>query len=705
MKKIFVALMSLLIVSSSTAFATSEVIDVDTNPNHYASSWHSQSDYPALQPLEITTVWLKFKNEGTATWYNSGDNPVRLGTSHDIDRSSVFYKHTWLSENRPAKLKESKVEPGEVGTFSFYLKAPETPGIYKEFFQPVVEGITWLEDWGVFLEIDVEGSSEIIDEPTGTTNSCEWHSQSGYLTLNPGEAQKVWVKYKNTGDTIWYNYGDNPTRLGTSNPLDRNSGFVKHTWLSSNRPTSLKETQVKPGEYGTFEFYAEAPDTSGEFKEYFRPVIEGITWLNDVGLYWTFTVTGDSDPSPTPNENYELTGYVENGKVKLDWDSYYAQTLTSSSEEISGYKVVRSETKTNPTYPEDWWVYLSGTSTTEYTDSSVYPGHTYYYRVGAYKSGSGVIEYTNNIQLTITDDINQNDDFVLLANNQSNGIKLDWSRYYVSTQTSSTAVDGYKLLKSTSNSSPVYPDHQLIYISGETNTAYIDTDAIDNQKYYYRVGAYKDGSVIAYSNVVTIVADTDKYETGESLALTTSNQSDGIKLYWNEYTSNDIDGYKIMRSTSDSSPTYPDEYYKYISGYTNTVYTDSNTSQNQGYYYRVGAYKDGSVLSYSNTVYIISDHDNNAEEITLEATNVNGGIDLDWSQYDDSSVSGYKILRSTSNSNPTYDGTYYKYLSNYTSTGYVDTNTSSGTRYFYRIGVYRNGEVISYSNTVEITAS
>ena len=709
MKKISAIILAMTLMFTSNVYATSTPVTVDTNPEHYSCQWNSQSTYPEMNPSAYTTVWIKFKNTGEATWYNYGDHPIRLGTSHNQDRNSPFYKHTWISENRPATLVEKEVKPGGIGTFQFYLLAPTTPGNYQEYFQPLVEGVTWMEDWGVFLNITVKDTTttEKTTEQNTPEYQAKWNSQSAYISLKPGEAQKVWVKFKNTGTKSWFNNGDNPARLGTSHPIDRESLFAKDTWLSKNRATNLKETEVKPNGIGTFEFYVQAPNTVGEYKEYFQPVIEGKTWLNDVGLFWVFTVTNSgstTEPTtPVASGDFELVGSNVNGKAYLDWTAY-TQTQTSSNT-ISGYKIVRSETKTNPTYPEDWWIYLSNTSTTDYTDTTVQPGHSYYYRVGAYSSDQGIIEYTNNILITIPDTINNSADFKLTSTSQSSGVKLSWNKYTLSTQTASNEIDGYKILRSTTNSSPVYPDNNLLYISGASNTVYIDTGAINGQKYYYRIGAYKNGAVVAYSNVSTITAQTNKYETGESINLYAANQYDGIKLYWNEYTTNTIDGYKVMRSTTNPTPTYPNEYFKYLSGYTNTVFTDDNTTQNQGYYYRIGAYKDGNILSYSNTIYIISDHDNTANDLTLEAVNVNGGISLTWSQYEDDSISGYKILRSTTNSNPTYNGTYYKYMPSASSIGYVDTGAVSGQRYYYRIGVYRNGDVIAYSNTVDITAN
>jgi hypothetical protein len=244
----------------------------------------------------------------------------------------------------------------------------------------------------------------------------------------------------------------------------------------------------------------------------------------------------------------------------------------------------------------------------------------------------------------------------------------------------------------------------LLYISGIDNNTYIDTDAVNGQKYYYRISAYKNGNIVAYSNTFEITASNNNFETVEDIDLDVNNQSGNLKLTWSKYTANDIDGYKIMRSTTNSSPTFPNEYYKYITGQSSLSYIDTDTSSNKGYYYRIGAYRDGNIFAYSNTVYIVSDNNNDSdsEEIELSVQNNSNGLKLTWDEYGDSDIDGYKVLRSTSDSSPTYPP-YYKYITGYSSTSYTDTAVDDGETYYYRIGVYQNGEVIAYSNTVEIT--
>ncbi|MBU0647621.1 hypothetical protein KJ855_00400, partial [Patescibacteria group bacterium] len=502
MKKLLVFIIGLALIFPNFTSANQTVPNQDQSPENYHAIWHSQSNHIILQPLEITTVWLKFQNTGSATWYNYGDNPVRLGTSRDIDRESPFYKHTWISANRPAKLIESEVPHNFYGTFEFYVKAPAIPGTYQEYFQPLAEGITWMEDWGVYWNFTVQGeASEVIDETNDDDQygyHAAWISQSTEkITMASDEIKTIWVEFENTGSKTWYNYDSNPVHLGTDSSRDRDSGFYKNTWLATNRAANLKETEVHPGQIGTFEFYIKAPTTPGEYYEYFTPVVENLTWIGRDGVYWIITVTNNNF-----NNNFTLTGNVNAGHVTLNWNKY--NLTQTSSPTLSGYKIVRSEFNSNPTYPEDWWVYLSGNHHTSYTDTSVTPGHNYYYRVGAYDSNQGVVEYSNNIYLIVpVNNLPNSSDnqFDLVAASQNNGIHLNWSEY-TQTLTTSNSIDGYKIVRSKYTSSPTYPDHYLTYISGQSNTDYLDTSVDPGQNYYYRIGVYKNGQIIEYSNSV-----------------------------------------------------------------------------------------------------------------------------------------------------------------------------------------------------------
>ncbi len=96
-----------------------------------------------MNPGETQTITLWAKNTGTATWHKGTSWPVRLGTWKP-SRISSLYHGSWFSNIRPALLNQTSVAPGEVGTFSFTIVAPSTPGWHFERVNLVAEGLAWL---------------------------------------------------------------------------------------------------------------------------------------------------------------------------------------------------------------------------------------------------------------------------------------------------------------------------------------------------------------------------------------------------------------------------------------------------------------------------------------------------------------------------------------------------------------------------------
>jgi hypothetical protein len=246
---------------------------------------------------------IKIKNDGAKTWFNSGPNPVRLGTSRPNERNSVFCDKTWLSCARPANLLESTVAPGQTGTFEFWLNPPFNGGSFTEYFTPLAEGDRWFKDIGLFYNIGVQQpnyswqltSQYAFTDQTKTTIK-------NMANLNPGEKVYVGFTAKNTGNLTWKNDGTNPVRVGTVSPIERSSLFSNGSgWLGSSRAANMKEAVVAPGQTGTFEFWMTAPTNAGGiYHERLGLVMEGVRWMNDVGLSFYAGVQ-------QPNYSWQLT--------------------------------------------------------------------------------------------------------------------------------------------------------------------------------------------------------------------------------------------------------------------------------------------------------------------------------------------------------------------------------------------------------------
>lgn len=103
-----------------------------------------------LETGESALAVVQLKNTGNVNWRNFGENRISLGADNERDRVSSFSKST-----RMGYLQNSTVKPGETGQFVFTLTAPKYPGLYEEYFAPVIERITWLEGNGMKFIIKV----------------------------------------------------------------------------------------------------------------------------------------------------------------------------------------------------------------------------------------------------------------------------------------------------------------------------------------------------------------------------------------------------------------------------------------------------------------------------------------------------------------------------------------------------------------------
>lgn len=117
-------------------------------------------------------------------------------------------------------------------------------------------------------------SSTVYADPSRTQRF------SARTTIQPGQKAYARLRIINTGYRTW---DQSNTKLGTSKKFDSPSQLYSNTWPSANRAATLTESSVPPGAVGTFDFEVTGP-TTGSFVGYFNVVVEGVQWLNDIGL-------------------------------------------------------------------------------------------------------------------------------------------------------------------------------------------------------------------------------------------------------------------------------------------------------------------------------------------------------------------------------------------------------------------------------------
>lgn len=146
-------------MSGGTTSAASAPI-VSANPQrvviaqNFHSSWVSQSENVRLSGDATTTLTVRFRNTGTASWVRGvlGEQAA-LGISGDGASLSM----NWPAADRVALQNEEVVPPAGIGTFTFDVRAPLAAGSYRLDLRPVVDGTTWMEDEGVFFTVTSQG--------------------------------------------------------------------------------------------------------------------------------------------------------------------------------------------------------------------------------------------------------------------------------------------------------------------------------------------------------------------------------------------------------------------------------------------------------------------------------------------------------------------------------------------------------------------
>jgi len=121
---------------------------------------------------------------------------------------------------------------------------------------------------------------------------ARWAEQSAYLPAGPGQAGALVIALRNTGSVGWVK--DTAVRLGTAAPLDSLAWEAWRTpdWVGDARPATQSTEYVGPGQLGWFRTTFRVPlgTPAGRYQIALRPVVDGLSWLEDEGTYHEIAV-------------------------------------------------------------------------------------------------------------------------------------------------------------------------------------------------------------------------------------------------------------------------------------------------------------------------------------------------------------------------------------------------------------------------------
>jgi len=314
------------------------------------------------------------------------------------------------------------------------------------------------------------------------------------------------------------------------------------------------------------------------------------------------------------------------------------------------------------------------------------PSSTYYYRIRAYNSNTGMYSAYSNVASASTPAMPSvpNAPSNLEANAvTSTSIALVW-------QDNSNNEEGFKIYRW------LVPEYDFINIAtlNPNVTAYQDNTVISGTYYYYRVYSYNYAGDSGSNEVYTITNYlVPAAPTGLFVIAQSENQ---IYLTWSD-NSTDEQGFKIERKVGSTG-----EWSEIIRIGSNSVnYTNSGLSPNTNYYYRIKAYNENGNSYYTN---IANATTFSSPSVPIAPDNLNATaltnriVELTWNDNSLNETS-FEVERSI------HQTGYWSLIAVLTANtdSFQDFNFDRSINYYYRIRAVNNTGSSSWSNEVNVT--
>lgn len=248
--------------------------------------------------------------------------------------------------------------------------------------------------------------------------------------------------------------------------------------------------------------------------------------------------------------------------VKLSW-----KKVTGAA----GYRVYRAASK-NGTYKAVKTV--TGGSTLSYTNGSLTPGTTYYYKIRAYRKSGDTTVYSNYSAISSAKPVLATPS-VTVKTAGYNSVKLSWKKV--------TGAAGYKVYRAAGKNGTY---KTVKTIAGGSTVSCTDGSLTTGTTYYYKIRAYwKSGSTTVYSAYSSI--GSAKPVPAKAVISSIQNIS-GKKaaIRWKKVSG--ASGYKIYRATSKNGMY---QCVKTVTSGSTLTWTNTGLKTGKTYYYRIRAYR------------------------------------------------------------------------------------------------------------------
>jgi lysozyme len=246
----------------------------DWGAQYVSQSWPLATMTMTMTVNQQLPASITLKNIGAKTW----DTNTRIGTTQPRDRMSPFVGPDWLAPNRLSAV-TGTVAPGSDFKFTWTFQAPNTPGMYDEFYGVVEEGVAWFSDPGQAgpPDNDIEAKVQVVEaQYHGEFVSQTFPTlQDPPITMTPGQTMTGSITLKNVGTATWK---AGVTKLAPT-PRDKPSPVGATGWLSPTRVSS-PPMDVPTGQSYAFPLTLTA-GAPGTYTQTFSLVEESVTWFAD----------------------------------------------------------------------------------------------------------------------------------------------------------------------------------------------------------------------------------------------------------------------------------------------------------------------------------------------------------------------------------------------------------------------------------------
>ena len=371
----------------------------------------------------------------------------------------------------------------------------------------------------------------------------------------------------------------------------------------------------------------------------------------------------------SPDAPSNLSANAGDGSVSLNWDD-------NSDLDLDDYNVYRSIS--SPVEKAVGNLIASGLIVSEYEDTEVTNGITYYYAISAIDIS------LNESDLSAEDSATPQD---LIAPSAPTGLNvtvgdaqliLDWN------DNGEGDFDHYNVYRAITT--PVTKSVGNIIASDVLSSAYTDTGVVNDTTYYYAVTAFDTAdneSDLSNEDSATPIDDTSPSAPANLLVTVGDSQ---LILNWDDNSEEDFDHYDIFRSTASGVETIAAN--RITTDLLTSVYTNTGLTNGVTYYYKIIAVdvNNNSSLASSEGSGTPLDTTAPSAPANLLITAGDSQLVLNWNDNSEEDFDHYDVYRSTITGFTPALGN--RLVTSLTPSTYTDTGATNDVELFYKVIAY-----------------